>query len=338
MVPSEEESTGLAGDGDAASDREPPQQSAYIFGNRSSMRTAPCLLLFFFFLHSLGWSQQSSNWTKEELLWREHRASLLLGDPPHAWLSVIGLDWLTEGASVSVGSASDNTVRVEHCSPHLGVFHLNQGKVILTASASGFPRSMQIDGQQASVQTLRPFPSSDNPSIIKDDSVTIYIFAAGNKLGLSIWDSRASAKLQFHGLQYFPPDPNYVIHAHWIPYTPPRVETHTSILGIPDQSKVPGVAEFVIEGKMFRVEPLDRDETSLQFPLADRTNGATTYGGGRYLLTAYPSNGLQHPGEIVLNMNRLYNPPCAFTHYVNCTLAPAQNRLTVAINAGEKKY
>jgi uncharacterized protein len=164
---------------------------------------------------------------------------------------------------------------------------------------------MQIDGQRASAQTLRAYYASDNPSTIKDDSITIYILSNSGKLGLSIWDTKSSSRLQFHDLRYFPLDPKYVIHARWLPYNPPRVETHTSVLGFRSQFSVPGAAKFILEGKTFRVEPLEMGDTILQFPLADGTSGSTTYGGGRFLNTDYPSKGLQHPGEIVLDMNRL---------------------------------
>ncbi|WP_236656979.1 DUF1684 domain-containing protein [Acidisarcina polymorpha] len=227
---------------------------------------------------------------------------------------------------------------MDDCSQHLGVFRLKNGKVTISPPVGGFPGSVHIDGQRASEQTLRPYYASEEPSTIRDGSVTIYILSDGDKLGLSIWDTKAPTRLQFRGLQYFPASSKYLIHARWIPYNPPRVETHTSILGLPSESTVPGAAEFVLEGETFRVEPLDMDESLLQFALADRTNGSTTYGGGRYLTTAYPDHGLRNPGEIVLNMNRLYNPPCAFTHYVNCTLAPAQNRLSIKLEVGEKKY
>jgi uncharacterized protein (DUF1684 family) len=257
---------------------------------------------------------------------------------PSGWLSVVGLDWLAEGVSVSVGSAADNNVRVDHCSPHLGVFHLNSGKVTITPPAGGFPGTMQIDGERASAQTLRAYYASDNPSTIRDNPITIYILSDSGKLGLSIWDTKSSTRLQFHGLQYFPLNPKYVIHARWLPYNPPRVETHTSVLGLRSKFTVPGAAEFVLEGKRFRVEPLEMSDTILQFPVADGTSGSTTYGGGRFLDTDYPSKGLQHPGEIVLDMNKLSNPPCAFAHYVNCTLAPDQNRISIKLNVGEKKY
>ena len=43
-------------------------------------------------------------------------------------------------------------------------------------------------------------------------------------------------------------------------------------------------------------------------------------------------------GRVVLDFNRAYNPPCAFSPYATCPLPPAQNRLKLRVEAGEKRY
>jgi uncharacterized protein (DUF1684 family) len=43
-------------------------------------------------------------------------------------------------------------------------------------------------------------------------------------------------------------------------------------------------------------------------------------------------------GQVVLDFNKAYNPPCAFTPYATCPLPPTENRLAIRIEAGEKKY
>ena len=63
----------------------------------------------------------------------------------------------------------------------------------------------------------------------------------------------------------------------------------------------------------------------------DLTAKSDTYPGGRFLDTSRWSN-----GTVVLDFNRAYNPPCAVTPYATCPLAPKENRLAVAIPAGEK--
>lgn len=63
----------------------------------------------------------------------------------------------------------------------------------------------------------------------------------------------------------------------------------------------------------------------------DTTSGKKTYAGGRFLYADAPVN-----GEVTLDFNKAVNPPCAFTPFATCPLPPKQNRLAVAINAGEQ--
>jgi uncharacterized protein len=65
----------------------------------------------------------------------------------------------------------------------------------------------------------------------------------------------------------------------------------------------------------------------------DLTAGKETYPAGRFLYADMPRN-----GSVVLDFNKAYNPPCAFTPYATCPLPPPQNRMRVRIEAGELKY
>ncbi|RME41806.1 MAG: DUF1684 domain-containing protein, partial [Caldilineae bacterium] len=74
-------------------------------------------------------------------------------------------------------------------------------------------------------------------------------------------------------------------------------------------------------------------------PFHDRTAGKTTYGGGRYLLDTIKHADLGHEaGGLVLDFNYAYNPSCAYNARWHCPLPPKENRLPVAIPAGEQKY
>ena len=76
----------------------------------------------------------------------------------------------------------------------------------------------------------------------------------------------------------------------------------------------------------------------LFFILSDLTTINTTFGGGRFLHTGLPDSGLAKPGKLILDFNRLENPPCAYTVYATCPLPPDQNRVPVPLEAGEKRY
>lgn len=68
--------------------------------------------------------------------------------------------------------------------------------------------------------------------------------------------------------------------------------------------------------------------------LGDKTNGLSTYGGGRYIYI--PT--LDEDNITYIDFNKSYNPPCVFTNFATCPLPPAQNRLPITITAGERMY
>ena len=68
------------------------------------------------------------------------------------------------------------------------------------------------------------------------------------------------------------------------------------------------------------------------FVFRDRSSGRETYGAGRFLKAPIGSD-----GKVVLDFNRAYSPPCAFTPFATCPLPPPENWLPVAVTAGEKK-
>ena len=68
------------------------------------------------------------------------------------------------------------------------------------------------------------------------------------------------------------------------------------------------------------------------------TSTSTTYAACRFLYTAYPDQGLHKPGALLLDFNRLENPPCAYTPYATCPLPSQGNRLPIPLPVGEQRY
>src|SRR5260370_211675 len=160
-------------------------------------------------------------------------------------------------------------------------------------------------------------------------------------LSLSALQCPHSAHLPgFNGPRWFPPDPSYRVPAKWGPYLPQKTITLATLVGTSYDQPVPGVAEFTVMGKAFQLEPVLEDPAvaKLFFILRDTTSRSTTYGACRFLYTGFPSNGLDKPGEIVLDFNRLENPPSAYTPYSTSPLPPTCKRLPIALPVGEKRY
>lgn len=77
----------------------------------------------------------------------------------------------------------------------------------------------------------------------------------------------------------------------------------------------------------------------LFLPFKDGTNGAETFGGGRYLYDTIKGADLgAYRDSIVLDFNFAYNPSCAYDARWSCPLAPPENSLPVAVRAGEKRW
>lgn len=77
----------------------------------------------------------------------------------------------------------------------------------------------------------------------------------------------------------------------------------------------------------------------LFLPLGDATNGAETYGAGRYLLdTAKGADlgGDPRAGTLVVDLNFAFQPSCAFDPRWACPLAPPENRVAARVEAGER--
>ena len=277
------------------------------------------------------------SWQRDLLAWREKRAANL--QTPEGWLSLIGLEWLKEGDN-SVGSAADNKIQIAKAPAHVGVVRLEKGGALrLLAPAEGFPKELQVDGHPAQEQALLS-DDSPNSSKLSFGGLTIIVIHRDERYGLRIKDAQAPTRVGFHGLHWYPPNTAYRVRAKWIPYNPPKMIDIPTILGTVSKLPAPGVAEFTIDGKVSRLEPVleDPESKELFFIIRDTTSKTSTYGAGRFLYTEFPDHGLSQPGEIWLDFNQLVNPPCAFTPYATCPLPPIQNRLSVAIPAGEQRY
>ena len=284
-------------------------------------------------------SDEQASWQRDLLDWRAKRATSL--QAPEGWLSLIALGWLKEGDNV-FGSAEDSRVQINARVPaHIGIVHLEKGSLRLLPPPDGFPKDLLIDGQPAKdkEQSLLA-DDADKPSKLSIGSVTIIVINRDGQFALRVKDLEAPTRTGFHGLHWYAPDANYRIHARWIPYNPPKVLNIPTILGTTTHMPAPGAAEFTIDGRVVQLEPVleDPQSTDLFFIMRDATSKTSTYGAGRFLYSELPDHGVNQPGEVWLDFNKLVNPPCAFTAYATCPLPPPQNRLGVQIPAGEKRY
>jgi uncharacterized protein (DUF1684 family) len=275
----------------------------------------------------------------DELAWRTQHATDL--QKPDGWLSLIALEWLQPG-DTSIGSAQDNKIHLPNTAPaRVAVLKLENNAVTLAPPSEGFPSGLQVDGAPAKQQALRVDQDKDKfNSHLTISTVNFYVIKRADKFALRIKDAKSPSLLEFHGLKWFEPDPAYRVTAKWTPYVPAKSVSLLTLVGTEYSEPVPGFAEFTLQGKTYRLEPVleDPNNPKLFFILRDTTSAETTYPACRFLYTTFPSHGVDQPGELLLDFNHLENPPCAYSPYATCPLPPVGNRLAIALPVGEQRY
>ena len=306
--------------------------------NRTSLPRVLALLLLSLSALNATDTDSAATWKVSLLTWRADLAKEL--QQPNGWLTLIGLEWLKPGDNTFGSAPGNNLVVKAPTAAYLGVVQLNDQGLELLPPHGGYPKGLLVDGKVPENPQTLGSDDSEHPSTITTATVTITIIHRGERYGLRIKDSKAPARTQFHGLRWYPPDETYRVQAKWIPYNPPRQVAIPTILGTEVKSDVPGAAEFTLDGKTLRLEPIleSPDDKELFFILRDTTSTTETYGAGRFLYTPLPDHGLTQAGELVLDFNRAQNPPCAYTPYATCPLPPPQNRLPIPIPAGQQRY
>jgi uncharacterized protein len=281
---------------------------------------------------------QDGNFQKDLAAWRTQHTTDLL--KPDGWLSLVGLEWLQPGDN-TVGAAPNNKIRLAKGPAHLAILHLEGNTVTLNPPSGGFPQGFLVAGAPANAQSLRAEPNNDKVAPrMTIGTLNMYVIRREARFALRIKDSQSPSITGFHGLKWYPPDEAYRVTAKWIPYSPFKIITLATLVGTNYDQPVPGAAEFVISGKTWRLEPVLEDPAvaKLFFILRDITSTTTTYQACRFLYTGFPTNGLDKPGELVLDFNRMENPPCAYTPFSTCPLPPPGNRLPIALPVGEQRY
>ena len=260
--------------------------------------------------------------------WRAERDSGLRD--PNGWLTLIGLFWLDEGDN-RFGSDPHNRVVLPagKAPAFAGVLVRHGGAVAVRAEPGS---GLESNGRPVTEMSLAP-DAKGKPTVLRIGSISFFVIKRGDRLGIRVKDGQSAALAAFRGVESFPADPGWRVVARFEPHQQPASIPITNILGMTENEPSPGQVVFEHGGKTYRLDALDNGDGSLELLFADATSGHETYGAGRFLDTDPPRG-----GKVVVDFNKAYNPPCAFTTFATCPLPPRQNRLPVAITAGEKRY
>lgn len=272
------------------------------------------------------------NFLADNAIWRNERKEDLL--KPDGWTSLVGLHWLELKAHY-VGSSAGSGIRLAVGPPKLGMVEQRDGRIYLTPE-SGV--ALTLDGEPLAGKGRVELKTDHDqaPSLIGFDEGKglLSVIKRGQRFGLRIKHTDAPTRLQFAGLDYWPADPEWRIVGKFVPHPPGKTMPIVDIIGTSTDAPNPGAVEFVREGKTYRIEAMGEPGNELFLVFADRTSGHGSYPAGRFIDTPGPDA----QGKVVLDFNRAYSPPCAFTAFATCPLPPAENRLDLAVAAGEKTY
>jgi uncharacterized protein (DUF1684 family) len=243
------------------------------------------------------------------------------------WLTLAGLFWLKPGEN-SFGTDSTNAIVFPKGPAHAGVFELEGKNVTLNLSPDAHAT---IAGKAVTAVKLDP-DISGNATVVEMGSLRMKVIVRGERIGIRLKDVESDAVQKYHDPVFFPLDLSYRMTAIWKPAEVKRTVDVPNVLGDVTPTPVAGEVIFKLAGQEYHLTDLGGDPAKgLFFVFSDLTSKTDTYPGGRFLETGPVGN-----GTVVLDFNRAYSPPCSVTAYATCPLAPKENRLTVAITAGEK--
>jgi uncharacterized protein (DUF1684 family) len=259
--------------------------------------------------------------------WRLRRHQRL--ESEDGWLTLVGLEWLQEGEN-RLGRSDDADARIPGGPEDWGMIVLQGDQLRFIPNPAA---AITIGGEPAKAIELVA-DSQGEPTVVRSGDTSFYIIYR-QSYGLRIKDRRAPTLVSFSGVDQFEISESWRIEGDFEYAEPGTTIEIGNVLGQLNPSPVYGWFEFEREGESHRLLALGEETSeSLWFLFADRTSGRETYGAGRFLY----SDGMPEEGRLVVDFNKAYNPPCAFNDYSTCPLPPQQNRLKLAVTAGEKDF
>jgi len=259
----------------------------------------------------------SGTYQREIAKFRAERETKLKADD--GWLTVVGLHWLHEGAN-TVGSDPKSDAPLPSSVPsRVGTIALTKGKVHFKPANGVQLKEMDLKTDVT--------PQYDRLTLGR---VKFFVIEREDRFGVRVKDNDSEARRKFAGLRWYPVDPAWKIKAKFTP-APHDVFFDTEV-GVKEKDQSPGYVSFTRGGKEFKMEPVTEDD-HLWFVFRDQTSGKTTYAASRFLYVPMPNDGF-----VEIDFNKAENPPCVFTDYATCPLPTPQNRLQLAVTAGEQMY
>jgi len=265
----------------------------------------------------------------EQLLAERRQTLEAFRDPHRSPYAAVDRRDFSGSHPLVLGSSDDCDVRLEGLRPHHARIRVDGDSFLVDAIDPG----AMVEVAPAGVTRKARVPPG---SRVELGRYTVRL-SHQNFPALVLLDERSPLLASGPPPRWFDPDPAFRVLARLERDPSPREEIVVSTRGNVRGAQRVGWLDFEVAGTRARLVALRLlepgvDESAVSIFFRDATTGRETYPVGRYL-DPKPVPG--SPDLFVLDFNRAYNPVCAFSSHYNCPVPPQENRLAVAIRAGE---
>lgn len=279
----------------------------------------------------LALTEAEVRFAADQVRWRVAREDELT--QPDGWTSLVGLHWLDLPAHY-IGSGSTSGIRLGYGPARLGLLQRDGRQwTFIPERGAGVAQ----DGAPVNVAVAFNSDRQPNPTVLVFDQGKgrLQLVERGGRFALRVRHAEAHTRRGFSGLTLWEGGLDWRQNAMFVAHPAGRTVGVVDMLGMASALPNPGVLQFERDGKAFALEAIDNGDGTWLLIFADRTSGQGSYPAGRYLDIPAPVAGQT---SLVIDFNRAYNPPCAFSAFATCPQPPAGNRLDLRIEAGEKTY
>lgn len=239
------------------------------------------------------------------------------------YLKLIGLHPLANGKT-DFGSKGDICIVANQVPDVIGDFIVNGDQVTFIAQEGVQVKT--VDNDSLVVSWQYDMSSQYNSDLLKVGDLEWQVLQRVGSIFLRVKDQNNPLAKSFKGYQSFALHKEWIFEGQFLPFDK---KDSTSFSAVEKEYVAQGyVGYLMLEIKKQKYQLLLGEAGFLM--VGDLTNDVSTYGGGRYL-----DLDLSDSTHILIDFNRLYNPPCVFSKYTTCPVPSLQNRLPLKIEAGE---
>ena len=248
---------------------------------------------------------------------------------PDGWLTLAGLHWLEQGTN-RIGSDPSCAVPLPPYSApqNIGTLTLSDNIVVFQPE-SGI--DTRIDGKIVNEKVELEPDTDRNATQVTLGDLTFFVIMRGERVGIRVKQVSHPRRLHFPGRVWWPIDEQLRVQARVEIYQPPKKVIIPDVLGDENETGIDFALKFMLDGHEYSLDAFGMPSGQYYIIFHDLSCGKGSYPAGRFLVTETPGD-----STVIVDFNKAYNPPCAFTPFATCPLPPKQNYLQTAIRAGER--